>query len=60
MEYILKSIKKDRIRAKPAIVISNNVNAKGLEIANKLGIKTEVIDSKGVKGGSWEYDKKII
>lgn len=59
MEYILKSIKKNKIPVIPVIVISNNVNAKGLDIAKKLGVKTEVIESKGIKGGSWEYDKKI-
>ncbi|MGQ0794997.1 MAG: phosphoribosylglycinamide formyltransferase, partial [Nitrosopumilaceae archaeon] len=42
------------------LVISNNTNAKGLDIAKKFGIKTEVIESKGIKGGSWDYDKKIV
>lgn len=60
MEYILKSIKKNKIPISPAIVISNNVNTKGLDIAKKLGIKTLVIESQGIKGGSWDYDKKII
>jgi len=60
MEYILKSIKKNKTPVTPVLVISNNFNAKGLDIAKKLGVKTEVIESKGIKGGSWEYDKKII
>ncbi|MGH9998638.1 MAG: phosphoribosylglycinamide formyltransferase [Nitrosopumilaceae archaeon] len=60
MEYILKSVKKNKVTITPAIVISNNVNAKGLDIAKKLGVKTQVIEPKGVKGGSWDYDKKII
>ncbi len=60
MEYILKSIKKNKIAITPVIVISNNVNAKGLVVAKKLGIKIQVIESKGIKGGDWEYDKKII
>ena len=60
MEYILKSIKKNKIPISPEIVISNNVNAKGLDIAKKLGVKTQVIESQGIKGGSWDYDKKII
>ena len=60
MEYILKSIKKNKTRVTPVIVISNNFNAKGLDIAKKLGVKTEVIESKGIKGGSKKYDKKII
>jgi len=60
MEYILKSIKKNKIPITPTIVISNNVNAKGLDVAKKLGVKTQVIASQGIKGGSWDYDKKII
>ncbi len=60
MESILKSIKKKKIPINPAIVISNNPNAKGLKIAEKFGIKTKVIISKGFKGSRWDYDKKII
>jgi len=60
MEAILKSLKKKKIPIKPAIVISNNRNAKGLKMAEKLGVKTEVIISKGFKGSRWDYDKKII
>ncbi|EGG42202.1 phosphoribosylglycinamide formyltransferase [Candidatus Nitrosarchaeum limnium SFB1] len=60
MESILKSIKRKKIPINPAIVISNKQDAKGLEIARKLGIKTEVIESKDFKGSRWEYDKKII
>lgn len=60
MEAILKSIKRKRIPIKPVVVISNNPDAKGLEIAKKLGVKTEVIDSSGFQGDRWEYDKKIV
>lgn len=60
MEYILKSIKKDNIPIEPTVVISNNPNAKGLTIAHKLGVSTEIIESKGLKGGNWEYDSKIV
>ena len=60
MEAILKSIKKKKIPINPAIVISNKPNAKGLKIAEKLGVKTEVVESKGFKGSRWDYDKKII
>lgn len=60
MESILKAIKKKRIPINPAIVISNNPNAKGLKVAEKLGVKTLVIESKGFKGGRWQYDKKIV
>lgn len=60
MEAILKSIKKKKIPIKPIVVISNKPNAKGLKIAEKLGVKTEVVESKGFKGSRWDYDKKII
>lgn len=60
MEAILKSIKKKKIPIKPAVVISNKPNAKGLKIAEKLGVKTVVVESKGFKGSRWDYDKKII
>jgi len=60
MESILKSIKKKKIPINPAVVISNKSNAKGLKIAKKLGINTEVIESKNFKGNRAVYDKKII
>ena len=60
MEAILKTIKNKKIPIKPAIVISNSSNARGLKIAKKLGVETEIIVSKGFKGSRWDYDKKII
>lgn len=60
MEAILKSIKKKKIPICPKVVISNKPDAKGLAIAKKLGIKTEIIQSDGIKGDRWEYDKKIV
>jgi len=60
MEHILKSIKKNKIPITAKVVISNKPDAKGLEVAKKLGVKTEVIESQEIKGSSWEYDKKIV
>lgn len=60
MEAILKTIKNKRIPIKPTVVISNSSNARGLKIAKKFGVETEVIVSKGFKGSRWDYDKKII
>lgn len=60
MEAILRSIKKQKIPVKPAVVISNKSEARGLRIAKKLGVKTEVIESQGIKGPSWDYDKKVV
>ena len=60
MESILKAIKKQKIPINPAVVISNKSNAKGLIIARKLGIQTEVIDSSKYKGRRLQFDKEII
>ena len=60
MESILKSIKRKKIPINPAIIISNKSDAMGLKIAQKMGIKTEVIESKDFKGSRLEYDKKIM
>ena len=55
MEAILKSIKRKKIPINPAIVISNKPDAKGLdELLKALGVKTEVIESKGFKGSRVE------
>lgn len=60
MEAILKAIKKQKIPINPSVVISNNPQAKGLKIAQRLGVKTEVVQSKGFVGTRWGYDQKII
>lgn len=60
MKAILKAIKRQKIPIRPVVVISNNPDAKGLKIAQKLGVKTEVIPSKGFVGTRWQYDQKII
>jgi len=60
MEAILKAIKKKKIPIKPVVVISNQPDAKGLKIAKRLGVKTEIVESTGFKGDRWDYDKKIL
>ncbi len=60
MEAILKSIKRKKIPIVPAVIISNKPNAAGLKIAQRLGVKTEVVESSGFKGERWDYDKKIV
>ena len=60
MKAILKSIKKNKIPINPSVVISNKADARGLKIAQKLGVKTEVVESQGIKGSNWDYDKKIV
>ena len=60
MEAILKAIKKKKIPVNPVVVISNKPDARGLETAKKLRVKTEVVNSHDFKGDRFEYDKKII
>ena len=60
MKAILDAVKKQKIPIRPTVVISNKSTAKGLKIARKLGIQTEIVESKGFQGSRWEYDKKII
>ena len=60
MESILKAIKKKKIPIKPTVVISNKPDAKGLKIAKKMGIQTEVIDSSSYKGKRQQFDKEVI
>ena len=60
MKAILDAVKKQKIPIRPTVVISNKSTAKGLKIARKFGVQTEVVESKGFQGSRWEYDKKII
>ena len=60
MKAILEAVEKQNIPIKPIVVISNKPSAKGLKIAKKLGVETEIVESKGFQGTRWEYDQKII
>jgi phosphoribosylglycinamide formyltransferase-1 len=60
MKAILDAVQKQKIPIKPTVVISNKLAAKGLKIAKKLGIHTEIVESKGFQGNRWEYDQKIL
>ena len=60
MKAILDAIEKQNIPIKPTVVISNKSAARGLKIARKFGIQTEIVESKGFQGNRWEYDQKII
>ena len=60
MKSILNAVQKQNIPIRPAIVISNKPSANGLKIARKLGVQTEIVESKGFQGTRWEYDQKII
>ncbi len=60
MTSILSSIQKGKIQnVVPKVVISNNPDALGVDIAKKqFGIPTEIILPQGKKG--WEYDSEIV
>ena len=60
MQAILKAIKKQCIPINPVVVISNKPSARGLQIAKRYDVKTEIVESKGFQGSRWEYDQKII
>ena len=60
MKAILEAVKKQKIPIRPTVVISNKSTAKGLKIARKLGVQTEIVESKGFQGNRWKYDQKII
>ena len=60
MEAILRTVKRKKIPVTPSIVISNKPHAGGLKVAQKLGVKTAVVESSGINGGGWEYDGKLV
>ena len=60
MKAILDAVEKQNIPIKPTVIISNKATAKGLKIAKKIGIQTEIVESEGFQGNRWEYDQKIM
>ena len=60
MQAILKAIKNQSIPINPVVVISSKPSARGLRIAKRYGVETEIVESKGFQGSRWEYDQKII
>jgi phosphoribosylglycinamide formyltransferase-1 len=60
MLAILNAVKKQDIPINPVVVISSKPSARGLRIAKRYGVETEIVESKGFQGSRWEYDQKII
>ena len=60
MKAILDAVEKQNIPIKPTVIISNKATAKGLKIAKKIGVQTEIVESEGFQGNRWEYDQKIM
>ncbi|MBA3975942.1 MAG: phosphoribosylglycinamide formyltransferase [Candidatus Solibacter sp.] len=52
-EAIARNISEGKLEAEIAVVVSNNPDAKGLETAAGLGLKTVCLPSKGVDTGVW-------
>ena len=59
MEAIIKSSLENRIPANVAIVISDNPQARGIEIARSLGIATKVIERKSFTSKE-DFERAII
>lgn len=59
MEAILRACRAGRVRAEPAVVISNKPGAAGLARAEKMGVPTRVVPSEGFGGGRDRYDELI-
>ncbi|ABK76762.1 folate-dependent phosphoribosylglycinamide formyltransferase [Cenarchaeum symbiosum A] len=60
MEAIIKHVQKRRVPANLAVVISSRSDARGLRIAERLGVDTEVVESRGFSGTRKEYDRKVM
>ncbi len=59
MSAILRAVRKGRIRAEPAVVISNRPEAAGLARAEKMGVPVRVVPSKGFAGTRERYDRLV-
>ncbi len=62
MEAILKAVKEGKINGKVVLVLSDNPDARGLEVARNYGVKTAVVDPMTTKKGrlSETAEKKIV
>lgn len=60
MEAILRAAKRGRIRAEPAVVVSNKADAAGLATARRMGVATEVVPDDGFAGDRAGYDALLV
>lgn len=51
MAALLEAHRDGRLRAEPVLVISNRAQAQGLEVAQRYGVRTEVVSFKDVAAG---------
>ena len=59
MVSLVKAIKYNKINALPAIVISNNSNAAGLDKATELNIPTRYIDHRKFSGNREAFERRL-
>ena len=59
MISLVNAIKYNKINALPAIVISNNSNAAGLDKAAELKIPTRCIDHRKLSGNREAFEKRL-
>ena len=59
MSAILRAARSGRIRAEPAVVISNRPGAAGLGLAERAGVPARVVESRGFAGTREQYDREI-
>ncbi len=59
MEAIVRSARDGGIPANPAVVVSNRPDAAGLGAAERLGVRTAVVESRGFGGSRQEYDRLV-
>lgn len=60
MKAILSAVLRGQIQANPAVVISNRPDAAGLKFARRIGVRTEVVDSRSFAGSRSEYDRVVM
>lgn len=59
MSAILRAVRGGRIRAEPAVVISNRPEAAGIARARSAGVPVSVVRSKGFSGTRGQYDARL-
>lgn len=60
MEAIVRAVKKRRMPARPAVVVSDRPGAAGLAAAERLGVPAEAVDASPHRGSDrWEHDREV-
>lgn len=60
MKSILASMADRDMPAEPAVVVSNNPDAAGLDAARDAGVVTRTVPSRGFTGSRQDYDRQIM